>query len=117
MATKVTIYHNPKCSKSRQALAYLQENGIEPQVINYLDTPLKHAQLKGVLKKLKISARELLRTGEKDYKELGLKNQQLDEDKLLQLMIEYPKLMQRPIVEAGNKAVMARPAELIDSII
>jgi arsenate reductase len=104
----VIIYHNPRCSKSREALKLLEENGIEAEVVRYLDNPPSKEELKTLLKKLGISARELMRTKEKIYKELGLKEID-DEEKLIEAMVQHPKLIERPIVIKGDKAVIGRP--------
>ncbi|MFB1036078.1 MAG: arsenate reductase (glutaredoxin) [Sinobacterium sp.] len=107
----LSIYHNPRCSKSRQTLALLKEQGLDPEVILYLDTPLKPVQLKAVLAKLAISPRELLRKGEGDYKEQGLADKNLTDAYLIKMMCQFPKLIERPIVVKGNKAVLGRPPE------
>ncbi|WP_323844898.1 arsenate reductase (glutaredoxin) [Microbulbifer magnicolonia] len=106
-----TIYHNPRCSKSRQTLQLLQDNGIEPEVVLYLETPPGKDTLAELLKKLGIGARELLRTGEDVYKDLQLKDQGLSEEQLLDAMARHPILIQRPIVVKGNQAVLGRPPE------
>lgn len=113
----VTIYHNPRCSKSRQTLQLLQDNNVEVEVIEYLKTPLDKASLKAVLKKLGMTARDLLRTSEADYKENELRNPDLSEDDLLNAMESMPKLMQRPIVVNGDKAAIGRPPEQVLDII
>ncbi|WOX06289.1 arsenate reductase (glutaredoxin) [Microbulbifer pacificus] len=106
-----TIYHNPRCSKSRQTLQLLQENQIEPDVVLYLETPPDAATLKSLLKKLGISARDLLRKGEDAYKELNLGDASLEEDALIAAMVAHPKLIERPIVVKGETAVLGRPPE------
>ena len=106
-----TIYHNPRCSKSRQTLQLLQENNIEPDVVLYLETPPDAATLKVLLKKLGIAPRELLRKGEDAYKELNLKDTGHSDDTLIQAMVSNPKLIERPIVVKGDKAVLGRPPE------
>ena len=106
-----TIYHNPRCSKSRQTLQLLQENNIEPEVVLYLETPPDAATLKALLGKLGIGARDLLRKGEDDYKALNLKDAGLSDDALIQAMASHPKLIERPIVVKGDKAVLGRPPE------
>lgn len=111
-----TIWHNPKCSKSRQALEILNEKGVEADVIKYLETVPTQADIKELLLKLGIGARELMRTKEEIYKELELKNE-TDEQKLIEAMVEYPRLIERPIVITGNKAVIGRPPEKILEII
>jgi arsenate reductase (glutaredoxin) len=106
-----TIYHNPRCSKSRQTLALLNENGVEPEIVAYLDTPPDAATLRSLLKKLDISPRELLRKGEEEYKAKGLADTQLDDDSLIAAMVAAPKLIERPIVVCGERAVLGRPPE------
>jgi len=106
-----TIYHNPRCSKSRQTLQLLQENGVEPEVVLYLETPPSADNLKGILGKLGISARDLLRTGEESYKQLNLKDPALSETQLIDAMAQNPILIQRPIVLKGDKAAIGRPPE------
>ncbi|MFI2810476.1 MULTISPECIES: arsenate reductase (glutaredoxin) [Microbulbifer] len=106
-----TIYHNPRCSKSRQTLQLLQEKGVEPEVVLYLETPPDADTLNALLQKLGIGARQLLRTGEDAYKELGLKDKELPDEKLVKAMVEHPKLIQRPIVVKGDRAVLGRPPE------
>jgi len=106
-----TIYHNPRCSKSRQTLQLLQENNIEPEVVLYLETPPDAATLKALLGKLGIGARDLLRKGEDDYQALNLKDAGLSDDDLIQAMVSHPKLIERPIVVKGDKAVLGRPPE------
>ncbi|GIT98175.1 arsenate reductase (glutaredoxin) [Sulfurovum sp. TSL1] len=108
----VTIWHNPRCSKSRNAAALLEEKGIEAEVVKYLDTPPSREELKAVLKMLGISARELMRTKEDLYKELNLK-EETDEEKLIEAMVENPKLIERPIVIKDGKAAIGRPIENI----
>lgn len=108
----VTIWHNPRCSKSRNAVTLLEEKGIEADVVKYLDTPPTKEELVAVLKMLGISARELMRTKEDIYKELNLK-EETDEDKLIDAMVKNPKLIERPIVIKDGKAVIGRPIENI----
>ncbi len=108
----VTIWHNPRCSKSRNAVTLLEEKGIEAEVVKYLDTPPSKEELKEVLKMLGISARELMRTKEAIYKELNLK-EETDEDKLIEAMVENPKLIERPVVIKEGKAAIGRPIENI----
>lgn len=114
---QVTIYHNPRCSKSRQTLALLEERGIEPQVVKYLETPPDVATLRTLLDQLALPARELLRTGEDAYRELGLADESLAEDDLLNAMQEHPELIQRPIVVVGNRARIGRPPEQVLEIL
>jgi arsenate reductase len=112
----VIIYHNPRCSKSREALKLLEENGVEAEVVRYLDNPPSKEELKALLKKLGISARALMRTKEKIYKELGLKDVD-DEEKLIEAMVQHPKLIERPVVIKGDKAVIGRPPEKVLEIV
>ena len=111
--TDLTLYHNPRCSKSRGALELLEARGLTPNVVRYLETPLDAAQIKALLGKLGISARQLLRTGEDEYKMLQLADDSLSEDQLIAAIAEHPKLMERPILEVGAKAVIGRPPENI----
>ena len=106
-----TIYHNPRCSKSRQTLGLLQEHGVEPDIVEYLETPLSAGELESLLTKLGIGARELLRKGEAVYKDNGLADGALGEDKLIAAMVAHPKLIERPIVTCGDRAVLGRPPE------
>lgn len=108
----VTIWHNPRCSKSRNAVTLLEEKGIEADVVKYLDTPPTKEELVAVLKMLGISARELMRTKEDLYKELNLK-EETEEDKLIDAMVEHPKLIERPVVIKDGKAAIGRPIENI----
>ena len=111
--TDLTLYHNPRCSKSRGALELLEARGLTPNVVRYLETPLDAAQLQGLLNKLGITARELLRTGEDEYKTLNLADATLTEAQLIAAIAAHPKLMERPILEVGDKAVIGRPPENI----
>jgi len=111
------IYHNPRCSKSRDTLKLLQDQGIEPEIILYLETPLDAKTLKGLLTKLGLQPRELMRTKEAEYKELGLNNPDLTADELIAAMIATPKLIERPIVVNGNKAALGRPPEQVLDIL
>jgi arsenate reductase len=113
----VTIYHNPRCSKSRQTLQLIEARGIKPKVVEYLQTPPSAAQLKDILRKLGIKPRDLLRTGEARYAELGLKDAEMDDDALIAIMAENPVLIERPIVVNGNKATIGRPPEKVLEIL
>lgn len=115
--TAIQILHNPRCSKSRQTLALLEEKGIEPEIIKYLDTPPTAAELKAILQKLKISARDLLRKGEDDYKSLNLADSSLTEDQLIEAMVSHPKLIERPIVIKDGQAKIGRPPESVLDIL
>jgi arsenate reductase len=108
----VKIWHNPRCSKSRNAVALLEEKGVEAEVVKYLEIPPTKEELKEMLNMLGISARELMRTKENIYKELDLKNEN-NEEKLIDAMVSNPKLIERPIVIKDGKAVIGRPIENI----
>ncbi len=112
----VTIWHNPRCSKSRNAATLLEEKGIDAEVVKYLDTPPSKEEIQDVLKMLGISARALMRTKEGIYKELNLKDEN-DEEKLIEAMAENPKLIERPIVIKDGKAAIGRPLENIIAIL
>ena len=109
--SEFTIYHNPRCSKSRQTLALLEENGVTPDIVLYLETPPSGPELKALLGKLGIDARALLRKGEEAYKTEGLADTGLDDDTLVAVMVAHPKLIERPIVVRGARAVLGRPPE------
>lgn len=112
----IQIWHNPKCSKSRNAMTLLEEKGINADVVKYLESTPTKEQLTEVLKKLNMSARELLRTGEDVYKELNLKDES-DEEKLINIMVENPILIERPIIIKGDKALIARPIENLEELL
>lgn len=107
----ITLYHNNRCSKSREALALLEQSGKAFTVRYYLEEPLSAAELSALLKALQLPARDLLRTKEDEYKTLELANPALSEQHLIEAMLTYPKLMERPILHVDNKAVIARPAD------
>lgn len=113
----VEMLHNPRCSKSRQTLAILQENGVEPQIIDYLATPPSKERLQEILDLLGMSPRELMRKGEDIYKENNLAGPDLSDDALIQAMLDHPKLIERPIVLANGKARIGRPPESVLEII
>ena len=108
----VTIWHNPRCSKSRQTLALIEEQGSSAEIIKYIESSPGAEEIGAVLKKLGISARELMRTKEAIYKELDLKNID-DEEQLIKAMAENPKLIERPVIIMGDKAVLGRPPEKV----
>jgi arsenate reductase len=114
---KIEIYHNPRCSKSRQALALLRERGIEPQIVEYLKQPPDHRQLSRLLDMLKMEPRDLMRSKEKEYKALGLDNPDLGRDELIQAMVENPRLIERPIVVRDRRAALGRPPEQVLDIL
>ncbi|QEN49493.1 arsenate reductase (glutaredoxin) [Pseudomonas protegens] len=115
--TDLTLYHNPRCSKSRGALELLEQRGLAPTLVRYLETPLDAAQLRSLLAKLGLSARQLLRTGEDEYKTLNLADPSLSEEQLVAAIAQHPKLMERPILEAGDKAIIGRPPENVLEIL
>jgi len=118
MSTAVSIYHNPRCSKSRETLSLLKANGVEPEVVLYLDTPPDAEMLKSLLSKLGFaSARELMRQKEDLYKELNLADAALSEEQLIRAMVENPKLIERPIVLANGQARIGRPPESVLEIL
>lgn len=111
-----TIYHNTRCSKSRNGLSYLQEKGINFNVRHYLDEPLSFDELKALIAKTGLKPEEIVRKDESYFKE-NLKGKTLSDDEWIAEMVKEPKLIQRPIVEHNGKAVLARPTENIDSIL
>ena len=114
----VVMWHNPRCSKSRQTLALLQEKGIEPEVVKYLETPPTAEELKEVIRMLGLaSARDLVRKKEKEYKELGLDDPARTEDELIAAMVEHPRLIERPVVIHDGKAALGRPPEQVLDIL
>jgi arsenate reductase len=117
MTKTTTIYHNPRCSKSRQTLALIEDKGIAPKVVDYLKAPPTVAELKNILKKLGLRARDIVRKGEARYAELGLKERDPGDDELLALMAENPILIERPIVVSGEKAAIGRPPEAVLKIL
>ena len=112
----IQIWHNPRCSKSRNALTLLEEEGVEHKVIKYLEIPHTYEEIKALIKMLSIDARALMRTKEDIYKELNLKEEN-DEDKLIIAMVKNPKLIERPIVIKDGKAAIGRPIENIIELI
>ncbi|HTK87418.1 MAG TPA: arsenate reductase family protein [Nitrospiraceae bacterium] len=116
MAT-ITIYQKPTCTTCRQAVQILTESGQPFEAINYYEKRFTKAQLKALLTKARLQARDVLRTKEDVYKTLGLAKKDLSEDELLTFMIEHPHLIQRPIVEKGETAILARPADTIKTLL
>lgn len=110
------IYHNPSCSKSRQTLQLLNDNDIEPNVIEYLSTPPSKEELLEILSLLRLEPRQLMRKSEKIYTELGLDAPELSDNDLLDAMVKNPILIERPIVIANGKAIIGRPPEIIMDI-
>ncbi|QZX81890.1 arsenate reductase (glutaredoxin) [Metapseudomonas otitidis] len=115
--TEMTLYHNPRCSKSRGALELLEARGLTPTVVRYLETPPSPAELKTLLARLGIDARQLLRTGEEEYQSLGLADTGLSDDQLIDAMSQHPRLIERPILVVGDKAVVGRPPEKVLEIL
>ena len=117
MSEPVVIYHNPRCSKSRQTLQLLEARGIQPKIVDYLQTPPSQAEIKRLLKLLDIEPRALMRTKEPEYKAAGLDNPKLKQADLIRALHEHPKLIERPIVVANGKAALGRPPEQILEIL
>lgn len=113
----IKIYHNPRCSKSRQTLALLEENNADIEVIEYLKTPLSETEIKEILGLLKLAPRELLRSKESEYKEAGLNNASLSDSDIIKAMMQHPKLIERPIVIVNGKAAIGRPPEAVLEIL
>ncbi|TCK08805.1 arsenate reductase (glutaredoxin) [Marinobacterium mangrovicola] len=113
----ITIYHNPRCSKSRETLQLLQDKGIEPEVREYLKDVPSSEELKEVLGKLGIAPRDLLRKKEAEYKEAGLDDASVSDEAVIEAMTQYPKLIERPIVINGDQARIGRPPESVLEIL
>mgnify|MGYP001823320938 FL=1 len=113
----VTVYHNPRCSKSRAAMEYLEENGIETEVVKYMDSPPDANDIKELLSMLGMTPRELMRKHEKVFKEAGLDDPTFTDDELIEAMTQCPSLIERPIVVNNGKAVLARPPETVQDIL
>jgi len=114
---EITIYHNPKCSKSRQTLELLNERDLNPTVIEYLSNPPSHQQLDSLLRGLEMEPRDFMRRGETEYAEQNLDDESLSRDQLIAAMINTPKLIQRPVVIAGDQIVIGRPPEAVLTIL
>lgn len=117
MHSKILIYYNPKCRKSREALQIIRETGVEPEVLNYLEEPPTEQELSEVLRKMGKRPRDIFRKSEPLYKNLGLKNKDLTDDALLEYLHKYPILIERPIVVKGQRAALGRPPEDIKKIL
>lgn len=113
--SEVTIYHNPRCSKSRQTLALLTERGIEPRIVRYLEDPPTADELRSILTELAMTPRALLRTKESEYTDLGL--DEASDDDLIAAMVAHPILIERPIVRANGQAALGRPPERVLEIL
>ena len=116
MPKEWTLYHNPGCSKSRAALAYLDDNGVEADVVEYLDATPTADDIRALVAKLGVSVREVIRDGEDDDAEAGLGDDSLSDDALIAAIVEHPILLQRPIIVRGDKAVVGRPTAAIDEL-
>jgi arsenate reductase len=112
-----TIYHNPRCSKSRASLEMLEAKGINPTIIKYLDTPPDKAELTEILDKLGLQAEQIVRKGEALFTELGLNDKSLSNQEWIEVLAQNPRLMERPIVVSGNKAAIGRPIERVIDIL
>lgn len=117
MTEQTRIFHNPRCSKSRQTLELLQQHGVEPEIIRYLETPPTEQELLHILDLLDCEPRKLMRTKEAEYREQGLDNRELTREHLVRAMINTPKLIERPIVLANGKAAIGRPPESVLDIL
>ena len=114
---KLVIYHNPRCSKSRETLQILEDNNVSTEIVEYLEQPPTAAELTSIIGKLGVSARDLLRTTEPVYRDAELDDDSLTEDEIIEAICEYPALLQRPIVVAGDKAIIGRPPVKVLDII
>jgi len=113
----ITVYHNPRCSKSRQTVALLRERGIEPELVEYLKEPPSTATLDHLVTLLGVEPREMMRHGESEYRELGLDDPNLGRAALLQAVADHPRLLERPIVVNGDRAAIGRPPERVLEIL
>ncbi len=113
----IIIYQKPTCSTCREAVKILTDRGVPFTAINYYATPLTKAKLKGLLRKAGLSPREILRTKEAMYKKLGLGKKQMSDEQLIDLMLRHPDLIQRPLVERGPRAILARPADSVTELL
>lgn len=109
----IIIYHNPRCSKSRAALALLEENGVTPEIFDYLGDPPDAARLRALLDRLGMGIRDILRRNEAEYRELGLDDETLSDEIVLDIVARHPRLIQRPILVRGDRAIIARPPEAV----
>jgi arsenate reductase (glutaredoxin) len=113
----VTIFHNARCAKSRATLQLLQDNGYQPEIVDYLKTPPSADELRGILNLLALKPRQLMRSNEAEYRELGLDSAELSDDQLIEAMVRTPKLIERPIVLCNGKAAVGRPPENVLAIL
>ena len=117
MSDQITVYEKPTCTKCREMDRYLRDSNIDFTQINYYLEPLSDQKLRELIKKMGIKPSELLRTSEPVYRELGLGKKQLSDDEIISLMVKHPDLMQRPIVERGDRAVLGRPVENVKELL
>jgi arsenate reductase len=117
MSDQITVYEKPTCTKCREMNRFLQDNGVDFAKVNYYIEPLTKVRLKELLGKMKLGPRDILRTSEAKYKELDLRNGEFTDDEIINLMIEHPDLIQRPIVERGSRAVLGRPTENVKALL
>ena len=117
MSNSTTIYHNPRCSKSRAAMELLTEKGIDTSVVKYLETPPNKETIEDLLKMLGLEPRELMRKGEQEYKDNNLADENISRDDLIEAMVKFPKLLERPIVIKDGKAAIGRPIQNIIDIL
>lgn len=117
MSDTITVYEKPTCTKCREMNRFLVENGVDFDKVNYYIEPLSEKKLRELIKKMGIKPRELLRTSEPIYRELGLGKKDFSDDEIISLMVRYPDLIQRPIVERGKHAVLGRPTENVRSLL
>jgi arsenate reductase len=115
--SKITIYQKPTCSTCRETVKLVQASGLPYETVNYYERPFSQSELKRLLKKGGLSAKDVLRTKEETYKSLGLAKKSLTDDELIALMVKHPDLIQRPLVERGEKLILARPAETVKRIL
>jgi len=117
MTDAIKIYHNPRCSKSRMTMDLLTEKGIQANVVEYLQSPPNKQELDDILNMLKLQPRQLMRTHEAEYKDNNLADESLSRDQLIEAMVKFPKLIERPIVISNGKAAIGRPPETVLSIL
>lgn len=113
----ITIYHNPRCTKSRQTLELIQSKGLEPKIVEYLKTPPSAKELDDILQKLKLEPQDITRTKEEVYEKLGLKNKSLSRAEMIDVLVKNPVLIERPIVVKDEKAAIGRPPEKVLEIL
>ncbi len=117
MSDEITVYEKPTCTKCREMNRFLEDNGVDFSKVNYYIEPLTKAKLKDLLAKMKLTPRDLLRTSEPIYRELGIRTGAFSDDEIVELMVKHPDLIQRPIVERGKRAVLGRPTENVKALL